>query len=178
LKVSKIQFAGFYEFVFMVFELAHFCQTKNMRNIHNPAGNVSNAAEPALLALQGGQYAARTETAHRVKQSFLVFKNNRYLTVATENIALFQIRYDSPIIICFDRQEYFVNYSLEQIQQLLSPLQFYRVNRQCLVNFKAIREVEHYFARKLLVKLSVTFSEKLIVSKEKATSFLGWMENR
>jgi DNA-binding LytR/AlgR family response regulator len=178
LKAGIIQFAGFYVFVFVVFELAHYCQTKNMRNIQNPEGNVSHPAMPAMLALQGGQYAARTETDRPMKQSFLVFKNNRYLTVATENIALFQIRYDSPIIICFDRQEYFVNYSLEQIQQLLSPLQFYRVNRQCLVNFKAIREVEHYFARKLLVKLSVTISEKLIVSKEKATSFLGWMENR
>jgi DNA-binding LytR/AlgR family response regulator len=112
------------------------------------------------------------------KKSFLVYRQNKYLTIPTENIAFFYIKYDSPVIVCFDKQEYSVNYSLEQIQQLLSELHFYRLNRQYLINFKAIREVEHYFARKLLVKLSIPTVEKLLVSKEKATSFLRWLENR
>ena len=112
------------------------------------------------------------------KKSFLVFKQNKYMTVPTETIALFYIKYDSPIIVCFDKQEYFVNYSLERIQQLLSETQFYRLNRQYLINFKAIKEVEHYFARKLLVKLVIPMAEKLLVSKEKATNFLHWLDNR
>jgi hypothetical protein len=71
--------------------------------------------------------------------------------VLTENIAFFYIKYESAMIMCFDRQEYFVNYSLDQIQSLLPEKQFYRLNRQYLINFNAVKEVEHYFARKLLV---------------------------
>ena len=112
------------------------------------------------------------------KKSFLLYKHSRYVTVATENIALFYIRYNLPVIMSFDKQEYFVNYSLEQIQQLVTESQFFRMNRQCLVNFNAVKEVEHYFARKLLVKLSIPVADKLIVSKEKATTFLRWLENR
>ena len=112
------------------------------------------------------------------KKSFLVFKHNKYLTVRTEKIAFFYIKYDSSRILCFDRQEYSVNYSLEQIQQLISKLQFFRLNRQYLVNFEAIKEVEHYFARKLLVKLIVPVPGELLVSKERATKFLRWLENR
>ena len=112
------------------------------------------------------------------KKSFLVFKHNKYLTIPTETIALFYIKYDSPVIVCFDKQEYSVNYSLEQIQHLLSDMQFFRLNRQYLINFSAVKEVEHYFARKLLVKLMIPIAEKLLVSKEKATSFLRWLENR
>ncbi|HET9279953.1 MAG TPA: DNA-binding response regulator, partial [Flavitalea sp.] len=58
-------------------------------------------------------------TAQHGKKSFLVFKNNKYVNVLTENIAFFYIKYESPVIMCFDKQEYFVNYSLDQIQKLL-----------------------------------------------------------
>ncbi|MHA4847242.1 LytR/AlgR family response regulator transcription factor [Flavitalea antarctica] len=112
------------------------------------------------------------------KTSFLVFSKHKYITVPIENIAFFYIRYESATIMCFDMREYPVNYSLEQIQNLLTVNQFFRLNRQYLINFNAVKEVEHYFARKLLVNLTVPVSEKLLVTKEKVTSFLNWLENR
>jgi two-component system, LytTR family, response regulator LytT len=112
------------------------------------------------------------------KKSFLVFKNNKYINVLTENIALFYIKYESSMIMCFDKQEYFVNYSLEQIQKLLPEKQFYRLNRQYLINFNAVKEVEHYFARKLLVNPVIPIKDKLLVSKEKVNEFLRWLDNR
>jgi DNA-binding LytR/AlgR family response regulator len=80
--------------------------------------------------------------------------------------------------MCFDKQEYFVNYSLEQIQQLLGEKQFFRLNRQYLINFNAVKDVEHYFARKLLVNPVIPMKDKLLVSKEKVTDFLHWLDNR
>jgi len=112
------------------------------------------------------------------KKSFLVFKNNKYIIVPTEKIAFFHVKHESPVIRSFDKQEYFVSHSLEQIQSLVSDKQFFRLNRQYLVNFDAIKEVEHYFARKLLVNLVIHVTEKLIVSKEKVTGFLHWLDNR
>jgi two-component system response regulator LytT len=112
------------------------------------------------------------------KSSFLVFKNNKYQTVQTENIAFFYIKYETPTIMTFDKVEYQVTQSLDELHKLLSPSQFFRLNRQYLVNFSAIREAEHYFSRKLLVKLTIPTEEKLLVGKEKVTSFLSWLENR
>ena len=112
------------------------------------------------------------------KTSFLVFKHNKYFTVSTVNIAFFYVKYESSIIVCFDRQEYFVNQSLEHIQNLLNEKQFFRLNRQYLINFNAIKEVEHYFARKLLVNIAVPVTDKLLVPNEKVRNFLNWLENR
>ena len=112
------------------------------------------------------------------KKSFLVFKHNKYFTISTADIAFFYVKYGSSIIVCFDKQEYFVNYSLEQIQNLVAERQFFRVNRQYLVNFSAVKETEHYFARKLLVNLLVPVNDKLLVPKEKASVFLKWLEDR
>lgn len=112
------------------------------------------------------------------KKSFLVFKNNKYFTVSIEKIAFFYVKYESSVIACFDGQEYFLNHSLDQIQNLLNGNQFFRLNRQYLINFNSIKEVEHYFARKLLVNLNVPVSDKLLITKEKVTGFLRWLDNR
>jgi len=112
------------------------------------------------------------------KKNFLVFSSNKYINVPTENIAFFYIKYESPVIMCFDRQEYFVNYSLDRVQDLLSTKQFFRLNRRYLINFNAVKEVEHYFARKLLVNSVIPMKDKLIISKEKVSEFLRWLDNR
>ena len=117
-------------------------------------------------------------TAPTGKTSFLVFRNNKYITVRTENIAYFYVKYDSAILVSFDGQEYFLNYSLDHIQNLLTQKQFFRLNRQYLINFHAVKEVEYYFARKLLVNLTVPVEDKLLVPREKVSGFLEWLENR
>jgi len=112
------------------------------------------------------------------KKSFLVFTHNKYIVIPTHLVAFFYVKHDTTILVTFDKQEYFVNYSLDHIQEMISDKQFYRLNRQYLLNFDAVKEVEHYFARKLLVNPVVSFAEKLVVSKEKARHFLDWLENR
>ena len=112
------------------------------------------------------------------KRNFLVFRDNKYINVATEKIAFFYVRYESSAIMSFDRQEYFVQHSLDQIQNLVPERQFFRLSRQYLINFDAVKEVEHYFARKLLVHLVVPAKDKLLVSKEKVRDFLHWLDNR
>jgi two-component system, LytTR family, response regulator LytT len=117
-------------------------------------------------------------TAPPGKTSFLVFKNNKYITVRTENISYFYVKYDAAILVSFDGQEYSLNYSLDHIQNLLTQKQFFRLNRQYLINFQAVKEVEYYFARKLLVNLTVHVDDKLLVPREKVSAFLEWLENR
>jgi two-component system response regulator LytT len=112
------------------------------------------------------------------KKSFLVFKNNKYVTVQTDAVAFFYFKYDAAHIMTFKGENYPLTQSLDQVQAMLPTKQFYRVNRQYLINFSAIKEVEHYSARKLLVKLVVATPEELLIRKEKTTEFLEWLEER
>jgi two-component system response regulator LytT len=112
------------------------------------------------------------------KQSFLVTKQHKYLTIPTETIAFFYVRNESATIMTSDGQEYALAQSLDEITASLNPTQFFRVNRQYLISFKAIIEVEHYFARKLLVKMTPATPETLLVGKDKTTAFLSWLEKR
>ena len=117
-------------------------------------------------------------TAPGGKTSFLVFHQQKYLTVPTENIAFFYVQHNATCIKCFDQKEYVISQSLDQIASELSDKLFFRVNRQYLVAFKAIRQVEPYFMRKLYVRLVIDTKEKILVNKEKTSHLLAWMESR
>jgi len=119
-----------------------------------------------------------TLTSSADKKSFLVYKNHKYINVLTKNIALFYVKYESSVIMSFDNQESLVNQSLDQIQSLVSEKQFFRLNRQYLISFNLIKEVEHYFARKLLVTPAIPIKEQLLVPREKVSEFLRWLDNR
>ena len=64
------------------------------------------------------------------------------------------------------------------MEGLVDSHRFYRDNRQYLVNFTAIKEVEPYFNRKLGVKLNVKCKEQILVGKLKVTGFREWLSNR
>ncbi|MET3036043.1 LytTR family DNA-binding domain-containing protein [Chryseobacterium sp. NRRL B-14859] len=112
------------------------------------------------------------------KESFLVYKGNKYVTVKTGEIAYFYINYKIPSIVTFKGEEFTINYSLDRLESLVSNKCFFRLNRQYLVNFNAVKEVEHYFGRKLYVKLIINTPEKLLIGKEKSSYFLKWLEER
>lgn len=112
------------------------------------------------------------------KSSFLVFKNQKYTTILTENIAYFYIHNEITHLVTFDKEQFQLTQSLGQVAEQVSDKQFFRVNRQYLVNFKAIKEMEHYFQRKILVKLIIETPEKLLINKEKTHSFFTWLEDR
>lgn len=112
------------------------------------------------------------------KQRFMVFGQNKYQSVPVTDIVLFAVRNESTYILAMDGREYPLQLSLEEISRSVSPDDFFRINRQSVVNFHFIKEVEHYFARKLLVRLKVSSAEKLLVGREKATAFLSWLEKR
>jgi DNA-binding LytR/AlgR family response regulator len=112
------------------------------------------------------------------KSNFLVFHQQKYLSIATETIAFFYVQHGATCIMDFEQKEYVINQSLDQVAVQVSDRQFFRANRQYLVNFKAIKQVEPFFMRKLYIKLLFDTKEKILVNKEKAPKLLAWMENR
>jgi two-component system, LytTR family, response regulator LytT len=120
----------------------------------------------ADLAGLFGQEAAR--------RSILVYYKEKIMPVAIADIALFHLRDEVVRLVTFAKQQYVVNKNLEELERLTGR-QFYRVNRQGLVNRDAIRDVSQDGTRSLVLNLLVPFEEKLTVGRVKASDFLSWL---
>lgn len=66
------------------------------------------------------------------------------------------------------------NRSLDEIEELLDPARFFRVNRQHLANLEAIESYQSDEWSKLHLRLKPPLKETLVVSKEKAAEFRRW----
>lgn len=110
----------------------------------------------------------------RKQQSVLVSYKEKIVPVDVANIALFYLQHDVTRLVTFDKQQYIVGRPLEELERTIAG-RFYRVNRQFLVNRRAIRDVSHYFGRKLLLNLSIPFDEKITVGRLKTGDFLDWL---
>ena len=107
--------------------------------------------------------------------AILVHHKDKIMPVRLEDIALFYIENEVTILLKFDGKTCALNKNLEGLEQLTGN-NFFRVNRQFLVNRKAVIDASHYFTRKLSVNISVPFKEKIMVSKERTPLFLSWLE--
>lgn len=73
--------------------------------------------------------------------------------------------------------DYAISYSLDQLEGLLDPGIFFRINRKFIVSFSAILDIVSFSNSRLQVKLLSSTSDDLIVSREKVQDFKKWLEN-
>jgi len=110
------------------------------------------------------------------KTSILVHYKESFIPVAVNRIAFFVVENEILYIQTFDNQRYSVFKSMSEIESSIDPSQFFRINRQVLLNKNAIKEIQPYFNRKVIIKTDVRTKEQLIVSRLKVTEFMNWIE--
>jgi DNA-binding LytR/AlgR family response regulator len=73
-------------------------------------------------------------------------------------------------------KKYDLDYSLDQIQQMVNPASFFRINRNYLIHINAIQDIFSYSANRLGVKLKMMDHLDMIVSREKVADFKKWLD--
>ncbi|OIQ27314.1 MAG: hypothetical protein BM564_12510 [Bacteroidetes bacterium MedPE-SWsnd-G2] len=109
------------------------------------------------------------------KSTYLVHHRDELLPIKTEDIAYFYIDVGVVKAVTFSSKSYIVDKKLEDIEKELNTYQFFRINRQAVVNRAAVENVKVYFNGKLIVGLNPKFPDRVIVSKAKATAFKDWL---
>ena len=108
--------------------------------------------------------------------SILINWKDKILPVKIADVALFGIEFKITRLITKDNNNYTVSHNLDELEQMCGT-DFYRANRQYLVNRAAVKEVLQYTARKLYVKLHVPGEYDITIAKAKVPEFLSWLKN-
>ena len=118
-----------------------------------------------------------TKNFKSYKSTFLVSFRDKMIPINSNDIIFFKITDDAVELCTKSNDRYRLPYSLDHIESMVDPKLFYRANRQYLIAYHAIKEVENYFDRKLLIKIDQLNQESIIVSKAKSADLLKWLEN-
>ncbi len=98
------------------------------------------------------------------KERFLVKEGNQFIPIKIEDVAYFYWS-DYAFLRKFDGKSYLINHSLNQLEELIPPHLFIRINRQMIANINAIESFvkrEKFYDIKLIPK----FPEMVTISKE------------
>jgi len=109
------------------------------------------------------------------KKSFLVQYRDKLIPLNTSDIHWFITENEVVQATTVAGKQYIIENTLEKLQQELDPSQFFRANRQYIVNRSAITEVNFFFNGRLALKLSPEPKEHVLISKARVPEFKEWM---
>ncbi len=75
-----------------------------------------------------------------------------------------------------DGKKYLLDYTLEQLEELLDPLNFFRINRKIIVHLQGIAKIAPYFNGRLKLELKPKADFEVIVSRERVNDFKKWLD--
>ncbi|KPA16270.1 two-component system response regulator [Candidatus Magnetomorum sp. HK-1] len=110
------------------------------------------------------------------RKHFLIEAHDYFFQLPVEQIAYFLILQKITFAVTFDKKKYPINFSLQKLKEQLNPDLFFKVNRQLIINNKAIKKVHSFFQGKLVIDVKPDHSEKIIVGKDKASAFKQWLD--
>lgn len=117
----------------------------------------------------------KEHTPNRYKDRFLAKVGPRTFFIQAEDVAYFSA--DNKIVSLGDKEgnRYIVNYTIEKLEPLLDPHQFFRVNRKMIVHSKSIEQVRPHFNNRLKLSLkNIKLPEEVIISRERVPAFKKW----
>lgn len=134
--------------------------------------------------LHGGQSIPLEKIDHLYQQlvkdyktRFFVKIGTHYHSISIDEIACFFIRERGTFIKTKVGKNMDIDYSLDQIQKIVDPMKFFRINRNYVINIDSITDIISYSSNRLKVVLrNFEHLDNLLVSREKTSDFKKWLD--
>ncbi len=128
-----------------------------------------NAPSQSLLGLS-------SQIVNSYKTRFFVNIGNHFHSIPVDNIDCFYVLERSVFFKTKDAKNYSLDYSLDQVQKVVDPRMFFRINRNYLIHINAILDIYNYSSSRLGIKIDKIDHFGLIVSREKVSEFKKWLD--
>ncbi len=128
-----------------------------------------------LLSLNDVKTLLLSKTEKSFKDRFTVKVGQQIKMLPTHEIECFYSEEKATFIHTNTGRDYITEHTLEQLEQLLNPEVFFRINRKFFVNINAIKNIVAYSNSRLKINLTTLQNHELIVSRERVKNFKKWL---
>lgn len=121
---------------------------------------------------------ARLIKTNEFPKRFVVRYGQKIKAVDLEDIAYFFTESGNSFFKTFDDHLYPLDLSLDKLDPMLDSMVFYRINRQVIINYKAIKEMYSYSKSRVRVILNPPCDFETIASTDRSGSFKQWLTGK
>lgn len=108
--------------------------------------------------------------------ALLGVQGNRKIAVPIDTVSLISVEHGITWLFTFNNMRYHLDEPLHKIAARLDPVQFFRVNRQHIVQLSACFSYQSADFGKIRLTLTPPFTTELIISQKTASAFRKWMD--
>ncbi len=108
------------------------------------------------------------------KSRFFSKINQTVYSIRTNEISCFLFEDNVTILVTNNNRNYIINYSLEALENLLDPCDFFRINRRCIIKIDSIKKM--HLLSKSRIETILENGMKEMVSRSKNTAFRSWLD--
>lgn len=109
------------------------------------------------------------------RKRFLVKHAQKLVSVDVEEVAYFYSDGRLNFFKTDDGKKYVVDYTMDELEEMLDPSTFFRISRSFYVSVNAVEKIDDYFGNRLMLQLKPAVDKEALVSREKVTDFKKWM---
>ncbi len=110
------------------------------------------------------------------KSRFIARIGDQIRHISVEDIAYFYAEDNVVFVVTGDNDRFIIEYSIEEISQMVDPKNFFRLNRAFVAHIGAISKVYKYLNSRLKIELSPVCDKEVLISRVKVGEFMEWMD--
>ncbi len=111
------------------------------------------------------------------KKRLLLKLGEQLKQVLVEDVAFFVFEEGMCWAVTFAKNRLPVDNSLDELEQMLDPKAFFRINRKFIVNPNSIEKIHTYFNNRLKLQLRPNPETEVLVSRERVADFKNWLNS-
>lgn len=111
----------------------------------------------------------------KYRTRFLISGFKGFTKLEVDDIAYFYLENKIVFAVTFAGTEHIIDISLDKLIEQLNPDQFFRANRQTIINIRSIDKIDHWFGGKALVVTQPKSKTQIIVSRERVSLLKIWL---
>ncbi len=109
------------------------------------------------------------------KSRFMVKIGENIVSVRTEDIAHFIFEDGIVLMATKTKHQYPVDFALDQLESMLKPEDFFRINRKVIIHIDTVQKTGTYFNSRLKISSPFLQDDNSIVSRERVNDFKEWL---
>lgn len=112
----------------------------------------------------------------KYKTRFVVKVGEHLRTIEVGSIQYFYSQDKATFCVTDDNRNHILDYTLEQLEEMIDPDQFFRINRKYMVRSHAIQDIISYTNSRLRLVLKGSQDNDIIVARERVQEFKDWLD--
>jgi len=110
------------------------------------------------------------------KERFVVKVGEHLKSVLTKDVQLVYSQDKGTYLFTNDHRRFLVDYTMDKVEELLNPNDFYRISRKFLVNINFIQDMVAFTNSRLEIKVEGYTDDQVIVARERVGDFKDWLD--